>query len=103
MNTEHKKKAQREWQRLCDTYLPIRSNRSIWRLSRKRNGDDPSQGWKLHVSATILSACSIFRAIAPYLKRRNISFKAPKSLAELQKINAGIFYPFSQVGKFVTV
>jgi hypothetical protein len=30
-------------------------------------------------------------------------FKAPKSLAELQKLNAGIFYGFSQVGKFVTV
>jgi hypothetical protein len=96
-------KSECEWQRLCDAYLPVRSKRSIWRFSRKQNGDDPSQGWKLHVSATILSACSVFRLIAPYLKRRNISFKAPKSLAELQKLNAGIFYGFSQVGKVFTV
>jgi len=97
------RKAEREWQRVCDAYLPIRVKGSIWRYSRNRNRDDPSQGWKLHISATILSACPIFRLIAHYLKRRNIWFKAPKSLAELHKLNCGIFYGFSQIGKFVTV
>jgi len=33
-------KAEREWQRLCDAYLPIRVKRSIWRYSRNRNRDD---------------------------------------------------------------
>jgi hypothetical protein len=93
------RKAEREWQRLCDAYLPIRVKGSIWRYSRSRIRGDLSQGWKLHVSATILSACPIFRLIAPYLKRRDIWFKAPKSLAELQKLNSGIFYGFSQIGK----
>jgi hypothetical protein len=97
------RKAEREWRRLCDTYLPIESKRSVWRCSRERNGDDPLQGWKFHVSATILSACPIFRLIAPYLKRRDILFKAPKSLAELHKLNSGIYYGFSQIGKFVTI
>ena len=97
------RKAEREWQQLCDAYLPIRVKGSIWRYSRNRNRDDLFQGWKLHVSATILSACPVFRLIAPYLKRRNIWFKAPKSLAELHKLNSGIFYGFSQIGKFVTV
>ncbi len=97
------RKAEREWQQLCDAYLPIRVKGSIWRGSRDRNRDDLSQGWKLHVSATILSACPVFRLIAPYLKRRNIWFKAPKSLAELHKLNSGIFYGFSQIGKFVTI
>jgi hypothetical protein len=95
--------AEREWQRLCEAYLPIRVKGSIWRYSRTRSRDDLFQGWKLHVSATILSARPIFRLIAPYLKRRNIWFKAPKSLVELHKLNSGIFYGFSQVGKFVTV
>jgi len=97
------RKAEREWQRLCRIYLPVRPRGSIWRFSRKRNRNDPSQGWKIHVSATVLSACHIFRLVAPYLKRRNILFKATKSLAELSKLNAGIFYGFSQVGKFVTI
>ncbi len=97
------RKAEREWQRLCDVYLPIRPKRSIWRCSRKHRQDDPPQGWKIHISATILSARSIFRVIAPYLKRRGILFKAPKSLLELQNLNAGIFYGFSQMGKFITI
>src|SRR5258705_1987491 len=97
------RKAEREWQRLCHAYLPIRAKGSIWRYSRKRTRGDLFQGWKLHVSATILSACSVLRLIAPYLKRRDIWFKAPKSLVELHKLNSGIYYGFSQVGKFVTV
>jgi hypothetical protein len=32
-----------------------------------------------------------------------VAFKAPRSLDDLIKINAGIYYGFSQVGKFVTV
>jgi hypothetical protein len=95
--------AERAWQRLCDAYLPIRAKGSIWRYSRTRTAGDLSQGWKLHVSATILSACPVLRLIAPYLKRRDIWFKAPKSLVELHKLNSGIYYGFSQVGKFVTV
>ena len=97
------RKAERDWQRLCDAYLSIRPKGSIWWLSRKRNGDDLAQGWKLHVSATILSACSIFRLVAPYLRERDILFKAAKSLSELQKLNSGLFYGYSQIGKFITV
>ena len=92
-----------EWQYLRDVYLPVRDPRSIWRLSRKHRRDDPSQGWKIHVSATILSACSIFRLVAPYLRRRGIMFKAPRSLAELHRLNTGIDYGFSQIGKFITI
>ncbi len=97
------RESESEWQGLCDAYLPIRPDGSIWRFSRKKTRGDLAQGWKLHVSATILSACYIFRLIAPCLKRRKVLFKAPTSLLELQKLNAGIFYGFSQVGKFVTV
>ena len=97
------RKAEREWQQLCSAYLPIRVKGSIWRYSRKRTHSDLSQGWKLHVSATILSACPVLRLLGPYLKRRGIWFKAPKSLAELHKLNSGIYYGFSQVGKFISV
>jgi len=103
LTSEVARKAEREWQQLCDIYLPIRPRNSVWRYSRKPDPDYPSQGWKLHVSATILSACRIFRAIAPYLNRRKLPFKALKSLAELKKLNSGILYGFSQVGKFVTI
>jgi len=41
--------------------------------------------------------------VAPYLKKRDTLFKATKSLTELDKLNAGIFYRFSQVGKLITI
>lgn len=51
----------------------------------------------------MLSASAAFQRIAPYLRRRKVLFKAPRSLDQLAKLNAGIHYGFSQVGKFVTV
>lgn len=97
------RKLEREWQRLCRVYLPVRHKGSIWRYSRRRQPEDPLQGWKLHVSATVLSACRVLRSVAPYLKRHDIWFKAPKSLAELHMLNSGVYYGFSQVGKFITI
>lgn len=96
-------KAECEWQRLCDKYLPVRPRGSVWRFSRKWSRNDPSQGWKIHVSAAILSACTVLRSVAPYLRQRKLLFKAPNSLDGLHKLNAGIFYGFSQVGKFITI
>jgi tRNA A-37 threonylcarbamoyl transferase component Bud32 len=92
-----------EWKRLCNYHLPIVFENSIWRFSRAVSSDDPEQGWKLHVSATILSANEVFKAVAPLLSSSGTLFKAPVSLVELSKINAGIYYGNSQVGKFITV
>jgi serine/threonine protein kinase len=37
------------------------------------------------------------------LIERGVTFKAPRSLIEVQKINSGVAYPYSQVGKVFTV
>jgi hypothetical protein len=92
-----------EWERLCAAYLPVTVEGSIWRHSRTRSPRDPEQGWKLHVSSNILNANAVLGAVAPFLLARGVVFKAPRSLRELEKINSGIFYGYSQVGKFVTV
>ena len=103
----HLKRAQAhhaEWKSLRDRYLPIAAaNGSIWRFSRLRNQKDAEQGWKLHISASILSANKTFKKVAPYLNETNVLFKAPHSLEELFKLNSGMFYGYSQVGKFITV
>lgn len=92
-----------EWNLLCNHYLPVVPEDSIWRLNRASHPDDPDQGWKIHISATILSANEVFKAVAPLLSSSGILFKAPCSLEELSKINAGIYYGYSQIGKFITV
>jgi class IV lanthipeptide synthase len=94
---------EREWARLCEQYLPVADAGTIWRMSRRTTKSDPTQGWKLHVSATILSANKILARIAPCLSASGVLFKAPRTLEELVKLNCGLHYGFSQVGKFVTV
>ena len=64
--------------------------------------DDPAQGWKLHVSATVFSALDVLGRAEPVLRRHNALFKVPRSLRLLNSFNAGLTQ-FSQVGKFLTV
>lgn len=91
------------WDRLCDLHLPVSLDGSIWRLSRHGRLDEPSQGWKLHVAATILDACDVLQKIGPMLDSHDVQYKAPNSLDELLKINSGLHYGYSQVGKFITI
>lgn len=92
-----------EWARLCARYLPFTVPDSLWRYSRHQGPDDPEQGWKLHITSTILSANETLARVAPVLLRAGVMFKAPASLAELSNLNCGLFYGFSQIGKFITV
>jgi hypothetical protein len=91
------------WHRLCEAYLPVKSKDSIWRFNREAKPQEPSQGWKLHISATILEACDLFEKVAPFLISQGVQFKAPESLNALFKINCGLQYGYWQVGKFITV
>jgi hypothetical protein len=92
-----------EWRELCERYLPIQPEKSVWRYSRPQRPEDQPQGWKLHISATVLSAAKALGAVAPLLTHAGYLFKAAASLEELSRINAGLYYGFSQIGKFITV
>ena len=48
------------WQRLCGVYLPFKADGTFWRFSRVSKPQEAAQGWKLHISATILEACDLF-------------------------------------------
>jgi hypothetical protein len=99
----HRRGARSRWRSLCERYLPLDKGGSIWRFSRARRPDDPTQGWKLHVSATLLNAASILELIAPPLTARSVRFKAPASLQALALLNSGLTYGYSQVGKVFTI
>ena len=73
-----------------------------WRYSRRVRRDDPVQGWKLHISATIVSASEVFAAAEPILRKHEILFKVPDRLELLVSLNSGLS-GFSQVGKFLTI
>lgn len=92
-----------EWRELCSRYLPIAPADSVWRYSRVRGPLDPEQGWKLHVSATVLTANEVLKRVGPILQSRAVLFKGPASLQELNRLNCGLFYGYTQVGKCLTV
>jgi len=95
--------AERRWEYLCATYLPLAVEDSIWRHHRPANAKDPDCGWKLHISATVLNAVSILKRIAPVLVREHVQFKAARSLAEIYRLNSGLHYNYTQIGKVITI
>lgn len=92
-----------KWEALCNRYLPIRNEQSIWRQSRLPSISEPEQGWKLHLAATVLTAPDLLEKLGPFLQARGVLFKAPGYLQELSRINSGLFYGYTQVGKAFTV
>src|SRR5258708_30938810 len=93
----------RRWDVLCAKYLPVTEDDSIWRYSRTSSEGDPDQGWKLHVSATILNAPRILERIAPFLIKAAVQFKAARSLDDVLRLNSGFRHTYTQVGKIITV
>jgi hypothetical protein len=65
-------------------------------------GPWPDQGWKLHVSATALSAVEVLEAALDVLLASGARFKVLNSIKLLSALNSGLF-GISQIGKFVTV
>lgn len=94
---------ERRWQNLCARYLPRAPKNSIWSYRHGARCRLPDSGWKLHISATILNAPRILQRIAPLLIECGVQFKAARSLVEVSKLNCGLYYSYSQIGKVITV
>ena len=88
---------------MCGRFLPFEAAGTPWRYSRHLKRGDPRQGWKVHLSATILNACEVLEASGQFLRDLGVAFKGPATLDELRKLNSGVWYGYSQVGKFLTV
>ncbi|HSE19935.1 MAG TPA: protein kinase [Pyrinomonadaceae bacterium] len=55
------------------------------------------------MSATLLTANTVLERLGPFLTDLQVLFKAPCSLEELSRINSGVYYGYSQVGKCFTI
>src|SRR5579872_5705165 len=62
----------------------------------------PTQGWKIHVSATVTESVLFCQTILPFLLRQHCSFKIPASVTDIVSINAGEIGS-TQTGKILTV
>lgn len=91
------------WDELCSRYLSVAGEDHFWRYSRTRSPNDPEQGWKLHISATVLTANKVLEEVGPFLQSHGAIFKGPASLHELSRINCGAYYGYTLVGKCFTI
>lgn len=64
--------------------------------------DFPSEGFKIHLSATVRTASKVLDCVVPLLLKHHLYFKCAGSLRFLQDLNAG-FWGLTQVGKFLTI
>src|SRR5260370_4126162 len=94
---------EQRWQHLCAVYLPLAHQDSIWRYHRPARPNQLACGWKLHVRAKIMNAPAILNCIAPVMADERVQFKAARSLVEVNKLNSGLYYNYSQIGKIITV
>jgi hypothetical protein len=73
--------------------------KSPWRFNRPA---DNTQGWKLHISATILSAGDVLDRARAVLDRAGVAYKCTETLGVVALLNTGL-PSYSQTGKFITV
>jgi serine/threonine protein kinase len=73
-----------------------------WTRATLKDAEIPSQGWKLHISATLNSCDSVLTRALPVLHEREATFKVASTRPFLGALNRGDFGP-SQIGKFITV
>ena len=82
--------------------IPLNEGSADWISARPNGRVVPAQGWKLHVSATVVEANETLRRVLPLLVAERAAFKivaSPRRLHELNQGRAGL----SQIGKFLTV
>lgn len=60
------------------------------------------QGWKIHVSATPLSALQVLQRVIPVLLQERCAFKIAETLKTLAVMNEA-HYPRAHSGKFITI
>jgi tRNA A-37 threonylcarbamoyl transferase component Bud32 len=74
----------------------------VWIRVRNTGSAPRQQGWKLHLSATVLSAADVLCRSLPVLLAEDASFKVAASPRVLTRLNQGES-GLSQIAKFVTV
>lgn len=74
----------------------------MWAMARPDPSELPTQGWKLHVSATVHSAASALAACFPVLEAERCAFKIARGTSQVWMLT-GPWAERSELGKVITV
>ena len=80
----------------------INENTEYWHYMIYQSNNLPTQGWKIHLSATIQQAQKMLDIVAPWLIKEKVSFKFVSSLEQLVYSNSK-YADRSESGKFITI
>jgi hypothetical protein len=89
-------------ERLLRSEFPWAEPSGVFLHNAFGTGPWPSQGWKLHVSATPDNAVDVLHSSLYVLQDAGVRFKVVSSLLQLMELNNGR-HGITQVGKFITV
>jgi len=87
--------------RLADRWRTADDGR-FWCHVQPVDGEEPAQGWKLHVSATPASAAAVLERSLPVLLGGDSGFKFARTPDHVARLNAR-HTPRGHSGKFLTV
>ena len=62
----------------------------------------PPQGWKLHVSSSVIDSLALLQSVVPIVLRSRVCFKLPSSINGILQLNSGSAGS-TQIGKILTV
>lgn len=78
-------------------------NRKVqWIYINNTSAHLPSQGWKIHLSATYISAVDVLQRVIKIVQEEKLSFKVADTLNTLKVMNDA-HYPMGYSGKFITI
>lgn len=89
------------WAALCEIHTPRLDG--VWRHHDPPRKLRALQGWKIHLSATLLSAVDLFERSAATLAASGLAFKVAASFDAMRNLVLGLDGGRSQVGKMITV
>ncbi|WP_156889996.1 class III lanthionine synthetase LanKC N-terminal domain-containing protein [Planococcus lenghuensis] len=96
-------KLEEEFQKFVTTEELSSIPDTLWIVSNNFTPNTlPSEGFKLHISATIKNVLDILKSIKTYLDSNLINYKIIKSIDHLMMLNRGL-YGYTQIGKAITI
>ncbi|WP_181318771.1 hypothetical protein [Pseudomonas putida] len=94
--------AEARWSELVNGMCGKCEKDDFWRLYSPEPLKLPTQGWKLHLSATPKNIHQIFRISVRIAQKYTLLIKFPRCISSLLLLNSGVGTALSQVGKVFT-
>lgn len=92
-----------DWRNYIGRIFPINMPESMWSYTQSIADNQSTQGWKLHISCTILNCFEVLEIVEIILRSSKLHGKVARSINCIERLNSGTVYGYSQIGKIFTI